>query len=338
MSKKKFFRMFVIAALLAGMMAMPVMAASKKYVKEVSITVEAKIIPESRVGTEDIEVKTQGAGYYYDDQYEIVNEGFTWKRDCTPQLIIYLRAEENYSFNKLEKVSQVKLKGATFASADGKSPISKEKEGSYYDVLKIRVNLTPLSEYVADFSENDTVTITDNGFATWNPILGAGSYEVMVYRDGNPVGVTARNTTETNFNLKNEITRAASYQVKVRPVNGENASNKGKWLQSNMVSYNADQVKAIRAGAAGGLPVSGEWKGDATGWWYQHSDGSYTKNAWEEIEGKWYMFDENGYMRTGWIDWNGKRYYCDDRTGAMLTNTTTPDGYIMDYDGTIKNN
>ena len=96
-------------------------------------------------------------------------------------------------------------------------------------------------------------------------------------------------------------------------------------------------MKAIRAGEAGGLPVSGEWKSDTTGWWYQHSDGTYTKNAWEEIDGKWYIFDENGYMRTGWIDWNGEKYYCDN-SGAMLKNTTTPDGYILDYDGRIKNN
>ena len=180
------------------------------------------------------------------------------------------------------------------------------------------------------------MTLTDNGFAVWNPISGAGSYEVMVYRDGNTVGVTARTVAETNYNLKNEVTRPANYQVKVRPVNGENASNKGKWVESNSVYYNADQVKAIRDGEAGGLPVSGEWKSDTTGWWYQHSDGTYTKNAWEEIDGKWYIFDENGYMRTGWIDWNGEKYYCDN-SGAMLKNTTTPDGYILDYDGRIKN-
>ena len=40
-------------------------------------------------------------------------------------------------------------------------------------------------------------------------------------------------------------------------------------------------------------------------------------------------------MKTGWIDWNGKRYYCD-KNGVMLTNTTTPDGTILGYDGTPK--
>ncbi|MEI3168375.1 MAG: hypothetical protein V8S58_10870 [Lachnospiraceae bacterium] len=114
----------------------------------------------------------------------------------------------------------------------------------------------------------------------------------------------------------------------MRPVNGENASNKGKWVESDVVSYNADQVKAIRAGEAGGLPVSGEWKSDTTGWWYQHSDGTYTKNAWEEIDGKWYIFDENGYMRTGWIDWNGEKYILPIRA-KRRKNTTTPDEYIL---------
>ena len=71
---------------------------------------------------------------------------------------------------------------------------------------------------MADFNEEETVELTNNGFAVWNPIAGAGSYEVMVYRDGNAVGVTARTTTEPNYNIKNEVTRAASYQVKVRPV------------------------------------------------------------------------------------------------------------------------
>lgn len=41
-------------------------------------------------------------------------------------------------------------------------------------------------------------------------------------------------------------------------------------------------------------------------------------------------------MRTGWVDWNGEAYYCDN-SGAMLKNTMTPDGYILDYDGRIKN-
>ena len=326
MSKKKIIGMFTIAALMAGLMAMPVMAASKKKIKSVNIKVEATITPDTRMGSEDVDVEVKDSSKYYYDTYEVNNTGRGWSADDVPELAIYLRAEDGYYFT-LTKLSDVKIDGATLVKA------SKQDSS---ETLKLVVKLPSLSEYVADFNEEETVELTNNGFAVWNPIAGAGSYEVMVYRDGNAVGVTARTTTEPNYNIKNEVTRAASYQVKVRPVNGENASNKGKWVESNVVSYSADQVKAIRAGEAGGLPVSGEGKSDTTGWWYQHSDGTYTKNAWEEIDGKWYIFDENGYMRTGWVDWNGEKYYCDN-SGAMLKNTTTPDGYILDYDGRIKN-
>ena len=327
MSKKKIIGMFTIAALMAGLMAMPVMAASKKKIKSVNIKVEATITPDTRMGSEDVDVEVKDSSKYYYDTYEVNNTGRGWSADDVPELAIYLRAEDGYYFT-LTKLSDVKIDGATLVKA------SKQDSS---ETLKLVVKLPSLSEYVADFNEEETVELTNNGFAVWNPIAGAGSYEVMVYRDGNAVGVTARTTTEPNYNIKNEVTRAASYQVKVRPVNGENTSNKGKWVESNVVSYSADQVKAIRAGEAGGLPVSGEWKSDTTGWWYQHSDGTYTKNAWEEIDGKCYIFDENGYMRTGWVDWNGEAYYCDN-SGAMLKNTTTPDGYILDYDGRIKRN
>lgn len=327
MSKKRIIGMITIAALMAGLMAMPVMAASKKKIKSVNIKVEASIEPDTRMGSEDVDVDVKDSAKYYYDTYEVNNTGHGWSADDVPELSIYLNAEDGYYF-ALSKLSDVKIDGATLVKA------SKQNSS---ETLKLVVKLPSLSEYVADFNEEETVDLTNNGFAIWSPIAGAGSYEVMIYRDGNAVGVTARTTTEPNYNIKNEVTRAANYQVKVRPVNGENTSNKGKWVESNTVYYNADQVKAIRAGEAGGLPVSGEWKNDETGWWYQHDDGTYTKNAWEEIDGKWYIFDENGYMRTGWIDWNGEAYYCDN-SGAMLKNTTTPDGYILDYDGRIKRN
>ena len=51
-----------------------------------------------------------------------------------------------------------------------------------------------------------------------------------------------------------------------------------------------------------------EWKSDANGWWYEHDDGSYTKNGWETIDGKEYCFNPDGYM---------------------YSNAVTPDGSIV---------
>lgn len=84
--------------------------------------------------------------------------------------------------------------------------------------------------------------------------------------------------------------------------------------------------------AATAIPVSAnEWKQDNKGWWYEHSDGSYTKNAWESVNGVWYAFDNNGYMRTGWFQDAGKWYYFN-TDGSMATNTTV-EGCKIGADG-----
>ena len=54
-------------------------------------------------------------------------------------------------------------------------------------------------------------------------------------------------------------------------------------------------------------------------WYYEHEDGSVTRDAWEKIDGKWYHFDKNGFMQTGWLkDKDGKWYYLSS-SGAMVT-------------------
>ena len=115
----------------------------------------------------------------------------------------------------------------------------------------------------------------------------------------------------------------------------------------------------------------GSWVQSGSRWWYKHSDGSYTANGWEKINGVWYRFDTSGWMQTGWVkdgSWyyldgsgamktgwlkdNGSWYYLQDSgamktgwmkvsgkwyyaysSGALAINTTTPDGYRVNYNG-----
>ena len=63
--------------------------------------------------------------------------------------------------------------------------------------------------------------------------------------------------------------------------------------------------------------IKGNWTKYGNRWKYYHSDGSYTRNDWEEIDGYWYLFDSNGWMLTGWQYANENWYYLQGN-GAML--------------------
>jgi len=112
---------------------------------------------------------------------------------------------------------------------------------------------------------------------------------------------------------------------------------------------------------------TGQWKSDKKGWWYRYDNGTWPANCWVYLNyngfNAWYHFDADGYMqtnwftdtdgyryylnpladgakgamKTGWVSINGSWYYFDDSPagpkGALLTSTTTPDGYQVDENG-----
>lgn len=63
---------------------------------------------------------------------------------------------------------------------------------------------------------------------------------------------------------------------------------------------------------------AGTWNQDASGWWWQNDEGSVPKSSWQWIDG-----DGDGIAES----------YCFDENGYLYTNTTTPDGYMVNGDG-----
>ncbi len=310
----------VICALSA---CMPVYAATKKKITSVKVDITANIQPETRYGEEDIEIDV-GNGHYSYDYYEIENDGFEWSVDEVPVITIYLSASEDYYFS-LTKASAVKLTGAAYVKAT--------KEDSS-QTLALQVQLDPMEEQVADL---ENVTLTDSGYVYWDEAMGAGSYDLRVYRNGNIVGTTEISVEGTEYNLKDYMNRAGTYSVKIRGCNKIKPENKSEWFDTESVTISSERANEIRNGISFSRPLNGEWMKDETGWWYQMEDGSYTTEGWQYIDDKWYFFNENGYMLTGWVEWNGVEYYCNEKTGALLTNTVTPDGYFLDENGSKKN-
>lgn len=96
----------LIAAVMAGVLGLmctfPGYAASRKKITSVTLTIKANIEPDTDFGMENIEIESNSNRYSVDG-YEILNEGFTWTEDITPQIQITLTADDDYYFTSLSK-------------------------------------------------------------------------------------------------------------------------------------------------------------------------------------------------------------------------------------------
>lgn len=91
-----------------------------------------------------------------------------------------------------------------------------------------------------------------------------------------------------------------------------------------------------------------DWKNINGTWYYFDESGVMTTN-WQKVSGAWYYMDNSGAMQTDWKEISNAWYYFNadgvmqanrwvgdyylGSSGAMLVNTTTPDGYRVDASG-----
>lgn len=113
------------------------------------------------------------------------------------------------------------------------------------------------------------------------------------------------------------------------------------WEKINGVWYRFDnsgwmQTGWVKDGGAwyylnsSGVMQTG-WVKDAGTWYYLTGSGSM-KTGWLETGGSWYYLQSSGAMKTGWMKVSGKWYYAYS-SGVLAVNTTTPDGYRVNYNG-----
>ena len=157
---------------------------------------------------------------------------------------------------------------------------------------------------------------------------------------GNPSKNSNTNTTtqsDSNSNFSGSWVQSGS-RWWYKHADGSYKTN--GWEKINGVWYRFDnsgwmQTGWVKDGSWYYLDGSGAMK---TGWlkdngnWY-YLDGSGTmKTGWVKDNGSWYYLQDSGAMKTGWMKVSGKWYYAYS-SGALAINTTTPDGYRVNYNG-----
>lgn len=316
------------AVMMAGLMNVPAFAARK--INSISLVVENNIQVGEKYSTDDISIMTKGENYVVGD-IEIINDGYEWENTDIPKIEVSIEALDGYFLSV--PANGVKLKGATY--------IKGQKVDS--QTILLTLELPSLREIVGAVEK---VGWESNQVATWNSAFNAGAYEVKLYRDNNLVKSTKK-TKETRMDFSSMMTKSGTYQYRVRAINVMKEDNKSEWVESGTVYIDEETANRLRTehnGVPSGFSepsqviaskVKDGWNQDGIGWWYRNTDGGYTTDNWQEIDGKWYFFNSRGYMQTGWILWKYQYYYCDDTSGEMLVNTVTPDGKRVDSQGVL---
>lgn len=125
--------------------------------------------------------------------------------------------------------------------------------------------------------------------------------------------------------------------------------------QRNQAANQQNQAVSQQNQAASQAASGSSWIQRNGVWTYREANGALVRNARREINGKQYWFDENGNMLEGWRqDGSGAWYYLTpgqgvlqtntwllyknqwyylDSDGKMLTDSKTPDGYLVNKEG-----
>ena len=93
------------------------------------------------------------------------------------------------------------------------------------------------------------------------------------------------------------------------------------WAKSGNTWYYLNSSGAMQTG----------WIQSGGSWYYLNSSGTM-QTGWLRSGNSWYYLNSSGAMQTGWFSAGGKWYYAFS-SGALAVNTTTPDGYRVNYNG-----
>ncbi|EKS16875.1 hypothetical protein [Streptococcus sp. F0441] len=93
------------------------------------------------------------------------------------------------------------------------------------------------------------------------------------------------------------------------------------WVKSSGAWYYLNNSGAMQTG----------WVKTGGSWYYLNNSGAM-QTGWAKVDNSWYYLNDSGAMKTGWFTVSGKWYYAYS-SGTLAVNTTTPDGYKVNYNG-----
>ena len=280
----------------------------------------------------------------YEDYLERVNE--------TQKQINSIRAQLASMSGDDSNATKAKRQSLNDELLELEDKLAKEQKDHKTDMLKEAYDeeLDAFKEKADKEKELLDTDLTAQSEAIAGMLAGAQDNYAAVYEElgsmAEAYGIHL--SSELSDPWKNAITAIETYK-KAAAAAAETAAAQSA-VGSNVADINTDAQKQATNNSASVPPAKetaaakagGQWKKNNTGWWYEHDGGSYTKNGWEQVDGKWYHFDGKGYMQKGWIK-DGQTWYYLNPGGDMAVNkwmkaANGKDWYYLGSDGKMVEN
>ena len=246
---------------------------------------EKQLVAYSGDDSEETRKKRQELQKQLDDAQQQLQET-EWDRYIseTNQMLDDLKNDyEDYLNDKIESITQVLIDQQKYLNQNGEAINAGIKE------IKDEYGIT--TEYFEDFGLKDgnIFDVLNNGklpekLSSIGNILSSWQTSWVEKSDAQLQALRA---------AVEEKSKDVTYDSKTGKVSIGNTTavtEENKKIGDNNNKFNETLYAEVQN--------PGTWKQDSTTgkWWYQHEDGSYTKDEWEKIGDKWYYFDDQGWM------------------------------------------
>ena len=219
---KKVGTALLVASLISSVLAPAAMAASKKKVGKIYLTIDSDI----RTGRDggDVEVTATGdnTGLYYVDSWEVTNDdGDTWSSSKPPQvdIILGVEDEEEYYFSNTSS-SNFKLtlgSSSKYRFDKIKFVNAKRKDSNATLILTVQLVFDKDADTSAAAAPSNLQwDSAHNGNGSWNEVSSAKYYQTQLIKNGAAIG-EIKDIYNTSYDFREQITAPAPISSRSAP-------------------------------------------------------------------------------------------------------------------------
>ena len=259
----------LVASLISSVLAPAAMAASKKKVGKIYLTIDSDI----RTGRDggDVEVTATGdnTSLYYVDSWEVTNDdGDTWSSSKPPQvdIILGVEDEEEYYFSNTSSSNFKLTLGSSSKYRFDKIKFVNAKRQDSNATLILTVQLVfdkDADTSAAAAPSNLQWDSAHNGNVSWNEVSSAKYYQTQLIKNGAAIG-EIKDIYNTSYDFREQITAPGT--ISQGPLRKVQQQRQEQLEHIRLMDSKRSRYRCPGQYCHGQFPAGGRHLADSSGW------------------------------------------------------------------------